>query len=75
MNLTVPFFLGIIKVGEAHVESLHFFSTPNLQSLFHSFFRVDWQRVFFGTCSMLIATGEHQELAHVILMWFDNKVS
>ena len=24
MNLTVPFFLGMIKVGEAHVELLHF---------------------------------------------------
>ena len=43
MNLTVPFFLGMIKVGEAHLESLHFFSTPNVVfltpslGLFHVF--------------------------------------
>ena len=35
-----PFFLGMIKVGEAHVELLHFFSTPKLHNLFSSFLKL-----------------------------------
>ena len=33
MNLTVPSFLGIIKVGAAHSERLIFFNTPSFISL------------------------------------------
>ena len=40
INLTVPFFLGIIKVGAAHWELLIFFNTPILINLLTSFSRV-----------------------------------
>ena len=33
MNLTVPFFLGIIKVGAAHSELLIFLNTPSFINL------------------------------------------
>ena len=40
MNLTVPFFLGIIKVGAAHSELLISFKTPIFTKRSTSFFNV-----------------------------------
>ena len=40
INLTVPFILGIIKVGTAHWELLIFYRTPILITLSTSFLRV-----------------------------------
>jgi len=40
INLTVPFFLGIIKVGAAHLLFLIFFKTPIFTNLSTSFLRV-----------------------------------
>ena len=40
INLTVPFFLSIIKVGAAHWELLIFFNTPIFINVLTSFLRV-----------------------------------
>ena len=45
INHTVPFFLGIIKVGAAHWKLLTFFNTPIFINLLTSFLRVS-SRIF-----------------------------
>ena len=49
MNITVPFFFGIMKVGVAHTELLHLRRIPILHNLSSSFLRIS---------SWIFATGK-----------------